>query len=63
MGKNKTNSTGNYQLTVSCKDDHTPNEMSNASSISLNQVIIESLDGNGDNDWYKFTTASKKAED
>lgn len=53
---------GNYQLTVNYKDDHTPNEMSNASSISLNKTKIESLDGTGDYDWYKFTTSSKRAE-
>lgn len=53
---------GNYQFTVGYKDDHTPNSMGNASNVSLNQVITESLDGAKDIDWYKFTTTSKEAE-
>ena len=62
MGPWVTENTGNYQLTLNYKEDHTSDEMTKATSISFNQTKVESLDGTGDNDWYKFTTGAKAAD-
>ena len=54
MGSNATESTGNYQITVSYKTDQIPDVKEQAYEISLNTKRIDSLDGWGDIDWFKF---------
>lgn len=56
MGSKKTNSIGNYQITLSYKPDNAPDAKNLANPISLNNRIISSFDGYGDMDWYSFTT-------
>lgn len=48
--------TGNYSITLDYKYDVEENDMQNAFPLSLNSENIQSLDGWGDVDWFKFTT-------
>lgn len=56
MGKNNKDSTGNYQITVSSREDNVPDSMDKAVAVNLNKTVISSLDGYADTDWFKFTT-------
>lgn len=58
MGHYKDSSTGNYEISLNYKFDTAENEMENAKSISVNNTHIDSLDGTGDIDWFKFKSTS-----
>ena len=45
MGKEKKDSIGNYQITISAKLDNIPDTLEESSKIQLNTKIISSLDG------------------
>ena len=49
-------STGNYSVKVDFRYDITPNDKDEASSMPLNTTCVNSFDGWGDVDWFKFTT-------
>lgn len=56
MGSNAKDSTGNYQISVSNRFDNVPNEKEKAVLVDTNNLLLNSFDGKGDIDWYKFTT-------
>ncbi|MBR6619595.1 MAG: bacterial Ig-like domain-containing protein [Clostridia bacterium] len=62
MGKEKKDSIGNYQITISAKLDNIPDTLEESSKIQLNTKIISSLDGYPDTDWFSFTTGSSDEE-
>ena len=53
---------GNYEISVNYKEDTVPNSMDRAVPVALNQTSVQSLDGAGDVDWFKFTSASISAD-
>ncbi|MBQ3602256.1 MAG: bacterial Ig-like domain-containing protein [Clostridia bacterium] len=62
MGKEKKDSIGNYQITISAKLDNIPDTLEESSKIQLNTKIVSSLDGYPDTDWFSFTTGSSDEE-
>lgn len=46
---------GNFEITVSIDYDTAPNEMEKAVSVEINKTISNSLNGDYDKDWFKFT--------
>ncbi len=62
MGKEKKDSIGNYQITISAKLDNIPDTLEESIKIQLNTKIISSLDGYPDTDWFSFTTGSSDEE-
>lgn len=55
MGKNATNGVGNYEISLNYCYDTVPDKKSDSKAIDINKIIINSFDGTGDIDWYKFT--------
>ena len=53
--------TGNYKVKVTSQRDNYPNKQEKAIKISLNQEISEAINGNGDVDFFKFTTQAFEA--
>ncbi len=53
-GENST--LGNYEFKITDIADKHANEMENATEISPDTLVSENFGGNGDVDWYKFTT-------
>lgn len=50
------NSTGNYSVMIEYRHDLVPNEKSNAYQLQLNKSSVNTFDGWGDVDWFRFTT-------
>ena len=53
--------TGNYKVKVTAKRDNYPNTREEAKNINLNEEITASVTGNGDKDFFKFTTEDFEA--
>ena len=49
----------NYSLQITVQADEHPNELQGAVAVEANQKISASFDGNGDIDWFTFTTGSE----
>ena len=59
MGDRASDSTGNYQITISTQLDSIPNTMDLARLITINNTVISSFDGYADVDWYCFNSANE----
>lgn len=52
---------GNYSIKVSNKLDEIPNEKQSAASINKDNMYYQSIDGNGDTDWFTIVSGEQNA--
>ena len=57
---NSFKSVGYYEIGIQYKLDEVPNSIDNSVNLTVNSFkpFVSSIDGNGDEDWYKFTSAT-----
>ena len=51
--------TGNFSILITEEVDDLPDTRAEAKTVALGETVYHSIDGGGDEDWFKFTTSNR----